>query len=161
MGCPHGKKWVLESVYGPPWKEGQNTRRSRPGGGGGQGGEAVGEVLGWVLWGSSSLFWPPYCVQTEIRLGSHCWSGTEPGPVSRDLPERTPQPPGAAQMRHSVRGPPGSPPCSRVTQTSIRTWLSELVFGGNAGLKHGLWVSQAITGPSHPRCQPRLNGGRC
>ena len=47
----------------------------------------MGLVPGWVLRPSSSLFQPPYCVQTGIRLRSRCWPKTEPGPVSRGLPE--------------------------------------------------------------------------
>lgn len=87
----------------PPWEEGQNTRRSKPRGGGGQGGEAgAGSWAGCPMAGLHSP--GPYCVHKEVRFGSHCWSGMEPGPWSRDLPELTPRPPGA-----SVSGLPDRP----------------------------------------------------
>lgn len=111
-----GPSWEAVGPGVSPWpsrKEGRTKYQKVQTWGWGRAGWASrGRGPGRVLCCSSSLSWPPYCVQTEIRLGSHCWSGTELGPMSRNLPGPTARPPGAACQ---------TSPRSRVTQTSVRT----------------------------------------
>lgn len=101
-----GPSWEAVGPGVSPWpsrKEGRTKYQKVQTWGWGMAGWASrGQGPGRVLCCLSSLSWPPDCVQTEIRLGSHCRSGTELGPVSRNLPGPTARPSGAAYTRHSV-----------------------------------------------------------